>query len=336
MKQLYAAIFSVGMAGTLTAQLTQQNHAPAPGDTYTMISVDPAGINPGASGNNVTWNFSSVQLTNVAMDFTVASASNANYPNANVVSGYVGNQSYLSSSSSSLAYYGGDIEVQTVKASLTYTSPAVWAVYPMNLNSNATATTGGNFNASQPFPVSGTFTGTSMVEADGMGTLILPLNTYSNVMRVRTTQTLDVSAGGGTINGSIIQEIYEYYGNLKSPLFSIMSATLNIGVPNSQTIASINKEATVVGTPTTGIAQLSKEQIIVYPNPAAHEVHLLGLPESGTVEFFDITGKSVKMQKVTSSRMTIDITDLSGGIYMYSVADQTARVIGTGKLTVAD
>jgi hypothetical protein len=330
MKQLYTILLATAITAG-HAQLTQANHAPAANDTYTMLGVDPTGITPGASGSGATWNFASAATVNsLVMNYTATTANSGSYPQANVVVGYSGsNMSYVKSSSSSLLYYGGNVQVQTVSGSLNYSAPAIWGVYPMSLNTSSVTSTAGNISTSVG---NGTFAGSSTVTVDGSGDLILSTGMFSNVLRTKTSQTLDFNTG--FLSGKLYQDTYEYYGTMKSPLFSIMSATISLGTQNyTQVMAQQNKEAVPSGT--TGITTEKFPSMLVYPQPASQQLTISNLPQAASqVDLFDITGKLIASEKVTSDKVEIRVTEFQEGLYLYNVKDGKHNTLLTGKFTV--
>src|SRR5690348_16441255 len=109
MKKIYLFLLAT-FSYSLSAQLTQANHAPANGDTYTMYRCDSVNTTPGASGAGVLWNFSSLTtFSNLARSYTAQATSNSTYAAANVaVASGNSDIEYLASSTTSLGYYGGN------------------------------------------------------------------------------------------------------------------------------------------------------------------------------------------------------------------------------------
>ena len=81
---------------------------------------------------------------------------------------------------------------------------------------------------------------------------------------------------------------------------------------------------------TTGIFQTSglNSQISVYPNPAntVLQVSFLGNIESSTLVMTDMLGNTVKKIPFTSQHLTINITDLSEGVYNIIIASNEGTV----------
>jgi len=75
-----------------------------------------------------------------------------------------------------------------------------------------------------------------------------------------------------------------------------------------------------------------------YPNPFQDriilEVNGDGQGEN-TVRIFDINGRLIMQEKLASSRMEINLSNLSGGTYMYQVINQRQKMLASGKLVKA-
>jgi hypothetical protein len=59
----------------------------------------------------------------------------------------------------------------------------------------------------------------------------------------------------------------------------------------------------------------------IFPNPAQHEIHVnIDANLIGTnFELYDPTGKVVLLGKLTSENSLIDLSSLSGGIYLFKI-----------------
>src|SRR5688572_16313074 len=138
MKKIYLSLFAAIFALNGFSQLTQANHAPAAGNMYEMYQVDSVLV-PGAGGAGMTWNYTNTTHSSVVHSYSAATASNPLYAAATVSVGATGNNTFFyNSSASGLWYYGGNVNVGTqVAATRMYTAPAVYASYPMSLNTTS-------------------------------------------------------------------------------------------------------------------------------------------------------------------------------------------------------
>ncbi|MBI1285968.1 MAG: T9SS type A sorting domain-containing protein [Flavobacteriales bacterium] len=73
----------------------------------------------------------------------------------------------------------------------------------------------------------------------------------------------------------------------------------------------------------------------VYPNPVINELNVSVAPgQKGKLEILDVTGKRVRLVKVSEATRKIDVSQLATGIYLYQFKDLNDRPIRTGKLMV--
>lgn len=333
------------MVFTVNAQLTQSNNAPAAGDTYTMYQCDT--ISPGASGAGAMWNFASITThSSIIKNYGASAVTNANYPSANVAVGSSTNDiAYLASTANSLGYYGGNIAVGLITGSLTYTAPAVNASYPMSLNTTSSSAIGGTVFISS-LSMNGTFTGNSSVLVDGSGTITLPGTnvTFSNTLRVLTTQTMMVAVSIG--NATVTQANYNYYAaGIKAPVFAISTSTAVVSSlagnsTTTQTFVTRNKDAASAptNTSTVGFAEnnLNASLFTVFPNPSNTYVNFVtNHPDANQVSVYDITGKLVEKQNLNEGKLKVDVSSYNKGLYLYTVSSDDNRILKSGKITVS-
>ena len=315
--------------------LTQANHAPAVGNPiYAMYQCDSAGISPGGSGAGQNWNYAITEHLSILNTYTTNASSNVAFNPADVsVSSATNNTVYYKSSPSALNYYGGDISIAAFDLNVKYTSPAVVAIYPMSLNSTTTSATSGSVNVISPLPTSGTFNGSCVVTADATGTLTLPAKTFTNVIRVVTSQTLSANiAGGATVN----LLVYDYYSTdaSKAPILTINTSTISslIGGTSTQTIVSVQKNYDVVGL---NEFQKSNIELSVFPNPSTNVVNFsTSSLEADKVSVFDITGKIIATEVMEMGKAKMNTANFANGVYLYQVTDKNNQILTTDKFNV--
>ena len=87
-----------------------------------------------------------------------------------------------------------------------------------------------------------------------------------------------------------------------------------------------------------GINQINyflTESIKIYPNPAANEVHLqAGSVEKLTVQLFDITGKQLTENISFTNSTTINLQELSQGIYFIRITDTNSGSMNIQKVVI--
>lgn len=337
MKKIYTLSLFVVLGLAVKAQtLTEANHSPASGEQFTTVQCDSTGVTPGSSGTGVIWNFSSVTAhTAIVNNYTAMPTSTVNpYPVPGItVASSINNISYYTTSSSFLKYWGGNITAGPVSGNLIYSSPAISATYPMSLNSSSSSVTGGTINVSSPLSLNGTFIGNSGVIADATGTVILPFGTFTNVIRVVSTQTIEFTTA--LANGTVTQMNYDYYSTTVKPsLFTISTSTLNVpafGAPSTQTIVTRLIPSTV------GVRENYQliSDLSVYPNPATTQLNFYTENKSVKHVFiYDVSGKLIESKLFTDGKLTLNVSDYANGKYIFNVTGADNQLLKTGKITV--
>lgn len=334
MKKTLLSIFTIiGLAAS--AQITEANHAPMNGDRpFETLQCDSLSIAPGSSGSGQVWNYSTlVEHLSVLKSYTTLTSIDASYTPADVkVSSGSANTNYYRSATTKLNYFGGDLSIATVVLNVKYATPAVVALYPMSLNSTTTSITGGTVNATSPIPLSGAFNGTCVVTADGTGSLVLPSKTFSNVIRVVTTQTLVASSLGTTV----YLLVYDYYSpnDSKAPIFTINTSTVSSGFGVSeQKIVTVQKNYNIVGINET---QKSNVELSVFPNPASNLINFSTTnTEAAQVIAFDVTGRVIVTEVLEMGKAKMNLSNFSTGVYLYRLVDKNKQTLTTGKFNVS-
>lgn len=79
------------------------------------------------------------------------------------------------------------------------------------------------------------------------------------------------------------------------------------------------------------ITGVSKQKVDIYPNPARNvvQVNLTGFDGKSEVTVYDINGKAVLRQQVSTVKSTLNISGLSSGIYLVSVRNNGKEINST-------
>jgi len=74
-------------------------------------------------------------------------------------------------------------------------------------------------------------------------------------------------------------------------------------------------------------------EVLVYPNPTETNLtfQLIGNTESCKIEIFDITGKTYKSITLNAASTTIDVSDMSKGVYLYYIYNKDGSKLSKGK-----
>lgn len=320
----------------VSAQLTQNNHAPAVGNPfYVTQQCDSTLIIPSAPGAGQTWTYALTGL-NAINNYSIYASTDVSFNPANV---YVGssanNSSYYLASATDLKYYGGVLSIGGNNITIKYGSPAVVAAYPMSYNTTTASATNGSVNVSG---FNGTFNGNCNVTADATGTLVLPAKTFSNVIRINTVQTLTASLSGGLFTATVTLNNYDYYETnaSKAPIFSISTSTLLSSAatsPSYQKITTVIKNYAVVGI---NESQKTNIELSVFPNPSTTFINFSTTSaEAAKVTAFDINGKVVATEILEMGKAKMNTSNLASGVYMYQVTDKNNQLLTKGKFNVS-
>lgn len=344
MKKLYFTLVSAFSVLSINAQLTQANHAPANGDSYQMWRCDT--VAPGSAGASQNWDFSGINTHSLfVLTYSSIAATYTDYPAASIaVFSGTADITYFDSDVNTLDFYGGNLSVgagpTAVIAKLKYTSPAIRGAYPMSFGTSSASAIAGSLTITSPLSTSGTFTGNSQVLVDGSGTLTLPGagNTFTNVLRVVSSQTISFTTM--IASGTVVQVTYDYFApGIKSAQLSISTSTANTPLGNTtQTI--VTRAKTAVANPTTSIANLngdvSSTSYNVYPNPATSNLNFSSSSDDvKQVSVFDITGKLLIKLNLEEGKAKLDVSNLNEGLYLYTFSDKNQKTLKTGKFTVS-
>lgn len=339
-------LFSLGA----NAQLTQTNHAPTVGFNYDIFQCDTAGVTGGTAGAAATWNFTSLNTTTVAVaNYSTVAAVNASYPSADVsVTASTSDIAYFKSYSDRLEYYGGDISFGAISGTINYSSPAIYATYPMALNTTTVSNPSGSATA---FGNTGSIGGTVTVTADGTGTLNLDapgaaagttLKSFTDIVRVKTIEDLSgsITVFGTPLTFTVNRVNYDFYSPSASraALLSISSNTVLLSAITGPT-TNIAKSVTVqrdYNVVSVNESQKASIQLAVYPNPAATVINFATTsPEATKVVAFDVTGKVVATEVLEMGKAKMNLTNLSSGMYIYHVIDKNNQVLKSDKFNVS-
>lgn len=336
MKKILLSLAVIISASTQAQTLMESTSVPAPWNpAYTIYQCDSTGVTPGASGAGQTWNFATITThTNIAKTYVSSFNSNSTYPTAYThVSASATDDSYYTSSSNILKYYGGNILINNISVNLVYTSPAIMGKYPMSIGTSTSATVGGSLTVSGS--ITGTFTGSNALNADATGTLTLPGRIYTDILRVVTSQTLNATLSLGT--GTVTQLTYNYYSASASlePVLSIATSTLQstLGGTSTQTLVTILKDYVTVGI---NEALQANAEFSVFPNPSSSLINFNTTNvEASKVVAYDLTGKMIVTELVEFGKAKMNVLSLSNGLYLYTVIGKNNQVLTTGKFNVS-
>ena len=287
-------LFLTGLICAVVSQAQPTYNAadftPQPGVALTSINCDYQ--DPGVSGANVTWNFSTLsnQDSNVTYFVNPSSAPDLSmYPGANYVttndSSYF---DYLQMTSNALLQLGG---LGNDGSGEIYTDPLKQMVFPFTYNTS--------FNDSfaatiLPDSLNSNITGQISATADAWGTLITPAGSFSNVIRVHILEngTISTEILGQPFSTPLSAEAYIFLkGGYPNPILQF-STTSGFGGSNQTS----GEYLTGISTGLIEHPNLALRKIKIGPNPVRDNLNaFLSLSHPSRIEFaiIDLSGKTV-------------------------------------------
>jgi hypothetical protein len=186
--------------------------------------------------------------------------------------------------------------------------------YPFALNDELyDAIDGGILSANPLVPIDTVADGGSYSTIDGVGTLKLQQNDYTNVIRYYITDTLNTviyNAIFGEQPINLVREWYEYYDYTTSnlPIFVVVSIKLTSALLNNESTLVLSKD---MPNDYIGLAENNIGTFDLYPNPADQ---VLNINTKGDFNYSVLNVNGEILVKNTNSK-TLDISSFSAGIY---------------------
>lgn len=266
--------------------------------------------NVGNAGANQIWNFSSLTLTPQGTSTVAVEASapfSANFPSANfyVTSYTLGNTSvffgYYLLNSTKLEVLGtsSDTAVQN-----SFTNPRTAFIFPFTFNSTFTDT----YQISSAAAINST---SSIYDA--YGTLTTAFGTFTDVIRIKTTDGISISYNWFQVNP---------YRELLSANTNSINTTINYNVRNNNVLATIPNNI--------------NDNFAIFPNPTNGEFTIKNVDFSNN-EFFanvyDIRGNQIiKNEKIDSNSKILNIKDYASGLYFIKITDANNAILYSDKI----
>ncbi|HLG03115.1 MAG TPA: T9SS type A sorting domain-containing protein [Bacteroidia bacterium] len=315
MKSLLLLPFSLlVLASSAQVTLTSAQHGWVPGDVFNYTPCDSVGVNPGPSGTGQTWNFSGLNINGTPATSTYVSPGSttygSNFPTSTVALGSTASGYYYFQASSTGINIVG---LGTPGYIMTYSDPDEYFIFPFSYGNTNYDTHAASYTIST---VTGTRGGSTDLNADGSGTLILASGSYP-VLRLKTTlETRDSLLTSGV---NTYTTVYAWYSaNQKFPLLQIQMTSQVSGSGTN------NMKAVFVNSNVVGINDEAPEIFAnVFPNPADNEINISAeMPHAGIVylEIMDGCGRVAFVsnagdQPAGSFSKQLDISSLAPGIY---------------------
>jgi hypothetical protein len=341
MKKLYLTLF-IPFSAVLSAfaqsapSITSANNFAIWEANITYLA-DTTNIVPGASGANVTWDFSSLKAvsppdSSVSEFVPISSTPYPNdFPSANLATGSASGQTYLY-----LTYKNNTYTIvgeegpqtsngQTVTVKQIYDKPEVLYTFPLTYQTNQNGTYAAHYD------LQGTTVyrnGTLKVTGDAYGTLKIMNKTYTNVLRLHAITTEADTIGG--LPGYEIDYLIESWSYVtpgkKDNIFTISNTTETI-FGSSQTVKSVTYN---INSKTAGIADNNVEisGFQLYPNPTRQNCRLTytsAMEGHSDIQILNQLGQNVKsLNNLTlrtgENNFDLILNGLPNGIYYVRVS----------------
>lgn len=332
MKKIYLLVSSLFITSLALAQTYE--FVPVAGDLYDVRLPDSAGVTFGASGNGITWDYSTSLVysqPDASLSYQAYTPGTFAGATLKLVDGT--NETYYSKAaagtSTVLSVNGVHLDSPIGQIDIPYSDPQKVIKYPFTYTDGSTAiltdTYAGSFDVNLGFPMTVNLAGTSETYVDGKGTLKLSSQNYQNVLRIHIIShgNLTSAAANGTLN----QDIYQWYiaddpTDVKNPAFEIINTVIDMGTMGSQTTKTIHVNKNI----NTGIHLVNSNNLsfAVSPNPSTGNVNLkYSLKERAdvSVTVFNTLGEAVYSSNKVNAQEgnyseAIDLSSLAKGIYM--------------------
>ncbi len=317
-------------------------------DTMSTVAI-------GNTGTNQTWDLSGLNThTEDTMYFLnpTSTPGNSNFPSANLAikmkqqggDAFV----YAINSASSLSFIGTHANIDFNGTPVTvnqFNTPAeILTNFPATYNS----TFNNNYTQSAQFylgvdpgigftvdsiRLKSVVSKTSTV--DGWGSVTTPLGTFSALRVVTIKYSAD----------TLDAQFFGFWNNVQTTLDTTKTFTWwanGVGFPLAEVTVDYYSDIAISATwlkvsPSVGINEYSNSlDANIYPNPAQNVIYFATKADKvNSVQIFDINGKLVRSFNVTNDISTLDISELSNGMYTYSIIAKDRSVANRGKFTVA-
>jgi hypothetical protein len=312
--------FSIAMAMATIADsysqptITSAGTVPRVGDVYVLTETDYTA--PGSAGANQNWDFSALpSVTNKTVQYQTPSSTphGASHTTSNLALNDDPDYYYMQSTSSALTVTG--VFTSIISENVTFQNPQDLMRFPATYNMTYVDT----FKAVFSFGGNpGKRTGTATVLVDGYGSLMLPGQTYTDVVRVKTTEnsvdSIEFSTGFWTQVNQTATVRYEFFKE------GINMQLLRIETSSS---SSFGDDTIMYYNSTPGLAMAENSHfgsLSIDPNPALDNISLKweGVSDEPlTVSIIAADGRVVWTGKADGAvSKNLDVRFLTAGVYI--------------------
>lgn len=304
------------------AQMTEAND-PAIGSTATLYLCDSNTVlYEDVIGTGVTWDYSDLLgVQEITKNLSVSAVNPLS-----VDSIFVGSTKKYSIGDLLTTYYSSSATERVSQGNIFF-EPSLgnvfvnWNIdnqtlnsYPYALNDELYDSIDGKIISANPLvPIDTVANGGSYSTIDGVGTLKLQQNDYTNVIRYYITDTLNtvifnVIFGEQPI--TLVREWYEYYDYATSnlPIFVVLTIKLTSALINNESTLVLSKD---MPNDYIGLSENNVGTFDLYPNPADQ---ILNINTEGNFNYLVMNVNGDVLVNNTNSK-ALDISSFSAGIY---------------------
>ncbi len=319
----------VTLTGKAQYTLTASSN-PTVGDVYNFDYADTTGINGGASGMGVLWNYTNLSMmfayshtyTNVA-----ATTNGTSFPTANIAELDGTNTLYYNYSTTKVDYLGSSNSGYTAVNS----DPETFYTLPFSYGSSSSD------NSASSYTISGipySMTGTTTATGEGTGTLNLPNGmSYSNVLKMKIVRKLDIVIPGTSFLAENTLTSYLWLSSAdKFPLLVVSTNSTKEGTTiTSSKGVSVNRIVHL----DVNTQMNTGNDFAVFPIPAKKDIYLnfrVTENEPYKVSIYNTLGKSIKNIELNHLKIGlcnehVDLSELNTGIYFIKLSGKNTESI---------
>jgi len=311
------------------AQMTSANEA-AIGSTSNLYVCDSNTVTySDVTGNGVTWDYRTLLGVQGLTKTLSVEAINPN----SIDSLFVGATKKYSIGTLLTTYFSSDASSRVSQGNI-FTEESLGTVvlnwnensqilnnYPFALNDEVSDLFDGSIINENLFaPIDTVASGNTYSKIDGVGTLRLQQNDYTNVIRYNVRDTMNAvifNALFGEVNIQLVRNWFEYYDYSTSnlPIFVVISITLNSELLNNSSTLVLSKDQPNANL---SLADNSLGLFNIFPNPA-NEVLNIEAEGDFTVSVLNTKGEEVLKN---SNAKTINVANFTSGIYFVKLQNE--------------
>lgn len=346
MRKSLLLLLNIAICSIAISQITiTHENIGDPGDIYMMAfdNEPPDHVTPGPAGPGQNWDFSGLSIDEIDTVYYLHPDSTPYaglFPGTNLAISQENEElwGFTIKNMLELSIKGAVLPVPELGIIPVELEPKdIMADFPVNYEDSLTHSFFADIRVESPEPFidsirykSTTFK-TSVVDA--WGTMNLPMGSFP-VLRVHETRTMVDSIWTKFIGTWIFvseetseMDLYIWWSN--DPIAGYYLVNIEVEPGTSDIISLSFMHDPEVGLP----ENAGKNDITAFPNPVGEHINFaFGKPLAGSCKILDVNGRIVNSIDFTNQRQfRVNVSDLSSGIYFYSIVDDEGRLLGTGK-----